>query len=385
MDYVAIDLGASNTRYMSIDRKVNFVDNSMVFLENGAQLRDLDKIDDIVENNLELIITRNSDIESKHFNGPVHVCIGELVSRTSKIVEKINQNDHKSNQRAAYVSVILSVALSKLKNPSLGDKINLFQMLPPSEVASSTSKKKFIDTAKGKYKVEFPRVGENGVVVEFEINDVFLFEEGRMGVIQFIFDDAHPENRTKYSSVRLMVIDVGASTTDVCIFDKGKFMEISGNTLPVGCNNCLTSIVRSLESMGKRVTINDAALSLIDGRRPNGAKRVPIPDIINEAKEDLAADIMARLMGYFTNIGISLDSIQYVIVSGGGSLPSSYIDEETGKQVIVADSITTPISAAIKEYCDGIETIHIGDDPRTANIRGLGIWAAVNNGEIKRC
>ena len=43
MDYVAIDLGASNTRYISIDRKVNFVDNSMLFIEEGMKMQALDR------------------------------------------------------------------------------------------------------------------------------------------------------------------------------------------------------------------------------------------------------------------------------------------------------------------------------------------------------
>ena len=64
-------------------------------------------------------------------------------------------------------------------------------------------------------------------------------------------------------------------------------------------------------------------------------------------------------------------------------MPSSYIDEQTGKPVIVAESITTHIANAIQTRCDGIEVVHIEDDPRTANIRGLGLWAVVNNGEIK--
>lgn len=382
MDYVAIDLGASNTRYISIDRKVNFVDNSMLFIEEGMKMRALDRIDDTIENNLELIITREG-AESKYFANHTHVYVGELTARSNKNIERVNQNDHKVRQRASYVSVVLAITLSKLKNTNIGERINLFQLLPPSEVASATSKETFIETIKGKYKVELPRIGENGTVVEFEISDVYCCEEGRMAIIQFLLDDNHPDNRTKYGNRRIMSIDVGQSTTDVCIFENGKFIERSGNTLPVGCYNCIVSIVKALESMGKRVTYNDASRCLIDGRRPNGATRKPIPEIVNDAKTFLANDIISRLDGYFTDIGISLDSIEYVVVSGGGSMPSSYIDEQTGKPVIVAESITTHIANAIQTRCDGIEVVHIEDDPRTANIRGLGLWAVVNNGEIK--
>lgn len=394
MDFVAIDLGASNTRYVSVDRKVYFADNKMIFLDEKSQARHMDKLDDIPENNLELIITRtpfedetppaNEDDKRMSENFPAHVIIGELAERYNKQTTQIDQKSHKSSQRMSYVSVILCVALSKLKNPSIGEKINLFQLLPPSEVASITSKSRFINYIRGRYKVDMPRVGDNGTTLEFEIRDVYCAEEGRMAIIQFLLDDKHPENRKNYSNKRLMSIDIGASTTDVCIFNSGKFIEQSAHTFAVGCNNCVTSILKSLEQMGKRLTFNEASLILVDGRMPHGALRKPIPDIVNEAKTSLAEEIMGNLNGYFHDIGISLDSIQYVIVSGGGSMPSSYIEEDTGKQVVVADSIATHISKAIQEYCDGIVVKYIEDDPRTANIRGIGMWASVNQGEIKK-
>ena len=39
------------------------------------------------------------------------------------------------------------------------------------------------------------------------------------------------------------------------------------------------------------------------------------------------------------------------------------------------------ITKALKGICDGVEVVFFGDEPRTANIRGLGMYAAVCDGE----
>ena len=108
---------------------------------------------------------------------------------------------------------------------------------------------------------------------------------------------------------------------------------------------------------------------------------IPIPDIIEKAKSTVARSIVRDIDSYFTRIGTPLTEINYIIVSGGGSVASGYIDDD-GKYVTTSKSMSDYITDALVDICDGIEVIHYGDEPRLANIYGLGKLALLSNGEI---
>ena len=140
----------------------------------------------------------------------------------------------------------------------------------------------------------------------------------------------------------------------------------------------ITEVERQL---GKTLSIEAANQALIEGRVRNGNKMIPIPDIIEKAKSTVARSIVRDIDSYFTRIGTPLTEINYIIVSGGGSVASGYIDDD-GKYVTTSKSMSDYITDALVDICDGIEVIHYGDEPRLANIYGLGKLALLSNGEI---
>ena len=91
--------------------------------------------------------------------------------------------------------------------------------------------------------------------------------------------------------------------------------------------------------------------------------------------------IKEQLTTYFSMIEINLSTIEYIIVSGGGSLPSSYIGED-GKPVVTSEPMSTYLTEALKDSCHGVEVVHFGDEPRTANVRGLGLYANACSGVV---
>ena len=376
MDFVAVDLGASNTRYVSIDKKVNFIPNNVTFVDDLRGDIGNESLDNVLENNLDVTIEKSS--ESQFF--PVRALIGSMSSRFSDVEIRPSQMIPKHRQRINYVSSVVAVAMSKLKNQNIGDKVNMFIALPPVEVTGS--KDVVISNIVGKYKVTFNKVGNPNTVVEFSINDVACYEESRLALLQFIFDEKHPERIGQFSNTDILSIDIGASTTDFVIFKQGKYQNKTGNTIRYGGNVARDYLITEVErQLGKTLSIEAANQALIEGRVRNGNKMIPIPDIIEKAKSTVARSIVRDIDSYFTRIGTPLTEINYIIVSGGGSVASGYIDDD-GKYVTTSKSMSDYITDALVDICDGIEVIHYGDEPRLANIYGLGKLALLSNGEI---
>lgn len=376
MDFVAVDLGASNTRYVNTDKKVNFIPNNVTFVDDLRGDLGNESLDNILENNLDVTIEKASD--STFF--PMRALVGSMSARFSESEIRPSQMIPKHRQRINYLSSVLAVALSKLKNESIGDIVNLFVALPPLEVTGS--KETVINNLVGKYKVTFNKVGVPNTVVEFTINDVACYEESRLALLQFIFDERHPERVAKFSNTDILSIDIGASTTDFVIFKQGKYQNKTGNTVRYGGNVVREHIMTEVErQMGRTLSIEAADQAVIEGRVKNGNTAVPIPEIVEKAKKVVARNIVRDIDAYFTRIGTPLTEINYIIVSGGGSVASGYTDDD-GKYITTSKPMSDYITSALNDVCDGIDVIHYGDEPRLANIYGLGKLALLSNGEI---
>lgn len=380
MDFVAVDLGASSTRYVSVNSKINFIPNNMVFVGNmneDVRLEVMyDNPEQVPESNLDVSIWKEG--ESKFF--PVRALIGEMANRYSSHQETPSNNISKVKQQINYVSAVLAVALSKMKDQSIGNNVNMFVALPPSDV--QVYKQEMINELKGKYTVAFNKIGNTPLTMQFVINDVACYEESRLAIMQFIFDPKYPERFSKYSQCNMLSIDIGASTTDLVLMQNCKFIDNSGRTYKVGGNIVRDAVIKEIGALrGSDPKKNDADKYIVEGRARWGNKYIDISDTVNKAKEKIARDIVTRIDEYFGNIGIPIYEINYILVSGGGSMGSSYIDD-VGKTVPTSQPMSYFITEALRNVCDGIEVINFGDEPRLANIKGLGMIAMKKNGEV---
>ena len=381
MDFVAVDLGASNTRYTNKSGKVGFIPNSMYFV-TGDLTQELNnpRIDDVPENNLDVTVSKEGDVGMF----PMRALVGMMANRISREITTPSQQKNKTDQPINYMSIVLAIALSKLKNPDIGEEINLFSLLPPSEV--QRYREQFVKNLKGKYTVVFNKIEVKPVTITFTINNVYCFEESRMAIIQFLFDGAHPERMTEFGAAEknLLSIDIGASTTDLATFQGGVFLEKSGYTIKAGCNIARDYIMEEVSALrGRDISIEEATEIMIEGRMRNGNTYASATDIVDAAKRKVAHTIIKKMDTYYDRINMSLDYFNYVIVSGGGSMESSYIDAN-GDKKDTSKPMTYYIEEVIKEHCPGVDVIHFGDEPRTANIRGLGMYALLTNGVVEQ-
>lgn len=376
MDYVAVDLGASSTRYTTIGNKINFIPNNMFFVENMAQKLDNARNGDTHENNLDVSIWKEG--ESKFF--PMRALVGQMATRYGAYNVRPEQQKNKYEQKINYFSTVLAIALSKLKTPELGDKINLFSALPPSEVENH--KDEFRANLIGKYTVSFNKIGTTPTTMQFEINEVYCYEESRMAIIQFLFDDRYPDRLGTYSNSTILSIDIGASTIDLAVFENGSYIERTGRTYKIGGNTVRDLVSKAITAKyGQELSLKEADQCLVEGRIKLGNRHEEIREIVEHSKRQVAQQIIGKMDSYFAGIEMSLLSINYIIVSGGGSMESSYIDKD-GKQVITSKPMSDYITEALHTICQGVDVVSFGDEPRTANIRGLGMYASLCNGEV---
>lgn len=371
---VQIDLGASGSRMSHKIGVIDTIPNNMVFLKERDKV-DLVPYDDSLSEALEVIIEKEDDSENPFF--PTRALVGSLAKRYESSNERPSVASNKLSQRVNYVSTLTCITCMHLKY-SLGSKIKLFLALPPVEVRAS--KDLATKNLVGKYKVTLPKFN-GGTVVEFEITEVACYSESYLAIMSFLFDlNGKPRKETEFARKGYSVsIDIGASTSDLSVIENGKYLEKTGKTFKTGGNIAREYLIDSIrEEYGYDLPLEMADRVMIEGRLPVGNSFRVITEIIEEAKVHLAQALRKSLMTYFTQIEIPIQVVNNIIVSGGGSLESFYIDENDEK-VITSRPTSKFLTDAIHEVCKEVDVVYYGDGARLANINGLGIQAMVED------
>jgi hypothetical protein len=281
----------------------------------------------------------------------------------------------KGKQRINYLSTVVSVALSKWQN-NMGEDITLYVALPPAEVKND--KEHYINGILGSYDVTFPRIND-GVTISFKISSVHCYEEGVMAIRSFfqtVQGGTRPDAMA-YFPKTVMSIDIGASTTDVAVIKGGRFMKKTGKTIRRGGNSVRDKMTDRVNSLiDSEISMENANLAMAEGRIQYGDGYMDVSGILDDAKKEVAHSLVEELYRFFNSTGISLTSINAIVVSGGGSVCSKYINENN-EEIVTTGPMSDYISSAITQYCPGIKVLsHPMDNPRFANIAGLFITAA---------
>lgn len=209
--------------------------------------------------------------------------------------------------------------------------------------------------------------------VDVEIASIKVLPEGLVAYTAAMFElidgkvVAVSEN-DKFKKGYLMILDIGAGTTDTAIVKDGKFMLSSKETFKKGgnmveheCRRFLrTEHSYSPKSMER--VVQEAILE------PSGEH---VELLLDKAKQMYAQDIVPRLKEYLENIGVSPRELKGLLVVGGGSLPA------VRDGVNVSESMATPILDLMKVLAPQIELLTLKVNPRFANLEGLRIMSTM--------
>lgn len=369
MKFIGIDLGASGTRYITEDGKIGLLQNNMAFIEDLEGNTDLQPYDSSVENALEITIKK--DGESPLF--PAKVLLGSMAERYISVNERPSVSNHKYKQRINYISAIVAAAVARLKYELPTDLV-LKIAVPPVEIRQANNN--FKEHLVGNYIVELPKY-MGGATVKLNIKDVSCYEESFMAMVSYFFnlDGTVREEGKDFLTGNVLSLDIGASSTDLSVIKNGRYLDKSGQTYKTGGNIARDFVIdRIREEYGFDLPITDAERVMSEGRLQLGNSYEDIGSLVGEGKKALAGSIVSSMQSYFKKIDMPIQTMRAIIVSGGGSLQSQYVDDDNRIHK-TSEPMSSFVTSELQKICPGVAVNPYGDEARLANIKGLFIKA----------
>lgn len=374
MSFVAVDLGASSSRYVSDSGQIAILPNNMVFMDNTQDSRINPDAEDI-ESCLDITIVKNEGPACEYF--PTSALAGIMADRFASVHTVPLVGIKKYKQKINYVSAILNAAVSRIKY-ALPEELDLYLAVPPMEIHEA--REAFGSQLVGKYTVTFPKY-MGGTEVKLNIVSVQCYEESFMASTSFFFNmnGVPKEQNKKYLTGTVLSLDIGASTTDLSIIQKGRYLDKSGRTYRVGGNEARETLVYDICSRYDIDLSPEAAEKVMsEGRLQIGNNYVDVSDLVAKAKVELAKKLMTHLPLYFKAIQIDVSTINAIIVSGGGSMQSQYVNAD-GEVVKTSEPMSYYVTQELLNFSSGTEVVAYGSDARLANVKGLFIKAKMDS------
>lgn len=372
MNFTGVDIGASQTRIISDTARVGVNPNNAVIMDNVDEVTSLVPYNDELENALEVKIEKHGD--SNMF--PLRVLYGTMAERYSRTNIRPSVQERKYRQKISYASLITAVACSRIKFGTVKTG-KLYIAVPPVEVAEA--EKAFKEELVGNFTVYLPKFQNGGTTVDIEITDVVCYGESYLSTVSFFFDTNAQikQDHAKYLNGVVLSINIGASTTDLAVVKNGQYLDKSGKTLPVGGNMARDFLIGAVQDKYEfDLPVENAEKAMAEGRLQIGNKYVDIKDLVSAAKDELAKDIVGRMEYYFKQINIPIQTMNGMIVSGGGSLQSQYVED--GLTVKTSEPMSVFVTDRLKGWCDTVEVVEYGDEARLADVKGLYILATLD-------
>lgn len=372
--YVCVDLGASGTRFAGCQGEIKTMPNNTAFLSMDEPIT-LKPYDNTWKAGLEVIIEKHG-VNNEIF--PAHFLLGELAERSSKTNVFPQGMERKMSQKVNLCSLITAIAIGVLEQHGATTEeiqVEAYLALPPTE--ANSDRDSVNEYVKGKYTVKLPKFN---VQLTFNVSNTSVYEESFLSLLSYFFDIQGKTKpaAAKYMQGCVMSLDIGASTCDLAVVENLKYLEKTGKTYRIGGNFTRENLKDSiLAKYGYELNSKTCEMVMAEGRMPIGNKYEDVSGEVIAAKMKCADEIVNSIVTYFRLIDIPLTSIRAVIVSGGGSMESQYVDDN-GNVVVTAPPITQYITDRLRKHCEGIEVEQYDDNPRTANIKGLLVRAGLD-------
>lgn len=378
--FVGIDLGASNTRYVSDNGIFHEVENNVKEVSIGEKIRmkpwSGETEEETIHGTLDVEIYRLSG-ETKHIKAGARYLVGDLATRIGASFRPTGLQN-KAEQPINYTNALLATALSKLLMKEYDGFVNVYIALPPVELsAKATSEASLKDELIGDYRVKFNTLNKE---VTFTINTVTCVEESFLTLIAFFFNiqGGFRVEASNFRNGNVLGIDIGASTTDLAVVKNAKFVDKSGQTYKLGGNFVLDWIADGIRAKyGYDAEPDELQRSVETGKIRQGVELIDVSELVIEGKKEFAVKLVDMMQSYFTKIGMQPHTFVGVIVGGGGSMASVYTDEK-GETYITSQAMSEYIWDEFKHICPSVPVIAVSNDPRHANITGLFIRALVD-------
>ena len=169
----------------------------------------------------------------------------------------------------------------------------------------------------------------------------------------------------------VLVIDIGAGTSDVALFKDIELIEHSRETFPKGGKLVEAEVIQLINAKyGYEPEFNPSIIA--EAQFKEGIDLVDVSELVEEAKKRYSEQMRAWLDGYINRMQVNMRDIGGVLIVGGGALPSiRQVDDE---EVVVASAMSDILVAYLKELAPRIRLLNLdGKNLRYLNIDGLKI------------
>lgn len=203
---------------------------------------------------------------------------------------------------------------------------------------------------------------------EVRLGRISIVPEAMSAFFAVVFD-RNQKLRKEYAhltNATVMVMDIGAGTTDVCIIKNFKMVDNSRDTIRQGGNNVQQLVRKALRADNIIISSQVIEEGVVTGTVLDGSRSVDITDKVVAAKSEVAHAIVAGMTEILETIEFNPRDIGYLLTIGGGSLSGD----------------TPPISEPLVEYMKSLSP-HISNlpvpedvDARLLNVIGASIMAS---------
>ena len=256
-------------------------------------------------------------------------------------------------------------------------------LLPPGDLDEGKAPLTELIQSIDKLEAVFPKVD-----LPIKISKVVVLPEGYCAYAGVVYD-VGCQFRPDYKYLTeesVLVIDIGAGTSDILLIKNNKLVQNSKYTITQGGNNVYQLVRRKLRMMGLDLDDDSIKEGIIKGEVKDGAKKISIVDIVNNAKLEVAQKIVSEIQDFFDLTDTKTRSIGYLLICGGGSMQDSDVPEIFPMSTKVLESfkalspnaqlIDIPTHIVSKEMSDGdIEKVEEMISPRKLNLLGASILA----------
>lgn len=207
---------------------------------------------------------------------------------------------------------------------------------------------------------------------EFTVSNVIVFPEGVSAFFGAEFTESSDgtqiidiEANKKFQTGYVLIMDIGAGTTDLAIIKDSELVQGSKNSIKKGGNNVESAIKSAIHKQFKFVP-TDMTSVITKGILEEGTVEHDVSSIVTDAKRKYSLAVKNELIDYIQTNMIEMREIKGLLVVGGGSLAA----ERDGK--IVSPAMSDILLEFLKELAPNIGVVSMsGQDPRLLNITGL--------------
>lgn len=320
-------------------------------------------------------------------------CNGELQDREKSLsiikpsasAKKYNLDSTALSMRLAFLYGYKAIADIQRKNEldELDIDWTVITLLPPGDVSEGREPMTSIIKDITVIDSVFPEVK-----IDVKVSQVAVLPEGFCAYAGVVYEkgETYRSSHKFLIDENVLVFDIGAGTTDCVLIKQNKLIQNSKYTITQGGNNVFQFVRRKLRMKGLDLGDSDIKEGIIKGFVRDGSKTMPIADIVNAAKEEVAQKIVNEIGDFIEETDLKVRSVGYLLICGGGSMTDSSVTEimPLSKKIIEnfkrlapnAELVELPEHIVSKED-EGGDVARVSEpiSPRDLNLIGASILA----------